>query len=103
MSNEERTIRSSCESLSTNAELRDERSVPLDVVAPEVVEHATAAADEHQQPALRVKVLLVDLHVLRQVTDALGEERDLHLGRAGVGVVQLVALLIVAALSGMRA
>src|SRR5262249_15979708 len=44
------------------------------------------AADEHQEPALRVKVLLVDLHVLRQMADALGEERDLHLGGAGVSV-----------------
>ena len=76
--------------LTTNAQLRDERSVPLDVVAPEVVEHPTATTDEHEQAPLRVKVLLVDLHVLGQVTDAFGEDRNLHLGRARVGVVGAV-------------
>ena len=51
-----------------------------DVVPPEIVEHPTAASDEHQQTALAVEVLLVDLHVLRQVLDALREECDLHFG-----------------------
>src|SRR5262245_37553754 len=79
-------VRSSHESLSTDAELGDERPVPLDVVASEVVEHSPTAADEHQESTLRVKVLLVDLPVLRQVADALGEECDLHFGGAGVSV-----------------
>src|SRR5438105_2188895 len=35
-------------------------------------------------------VLLVDLQVRREHVDALGEERDLHLGRAGVGLVEAV-------------
>ena len=77
-------------SLSANAKLGDERSVSLDVVTPEIVEHPAAAPHEHQQAPLGVKVLLVDLHVRRQVTDAIGEERNLDLGRPSVGVVQLV-------------
>ena len=37
-----------------------------------------------------VLVLLVDLEVLGEVVDAAGEQRDLHLGRAGVGLVEPV-------------
>jgi hypothetical protein len=77
-------------SLPTNAQLGDERPIPLDVVTPEIVEHPTAATDEHQQAPLAVEVLLVDFHVLRQVPDAIREERDLDFRRASVGVVELV-------------
>ena len=45
----------------------------------EVVEQPTPPTDEHEQPTARVMVLLVDLQVLREVVDALGEERDLDL------------------------
>jgi hypothetical protein len=76
--------------LSANAQLGDERSIPLDVVAPEVVEHPTPPTDEHQQTSLTVKVLLVDLHVFGQMADTLRQQRNLHFGRACVGVVQLV-------------
>ena len=88
--------------LATNAQLGDERSITLDVVTSEVVEHPTAAADEHRAASLGVKVLLVDLHVLRQVADALGEECDLHFGEPVSESCSLCSL-IVAALSGMRA
>src|SRR5690348_12816911 len=77
-------------SLPADTELRDECPVPLDVVAPEVVEQPAPPADEHEQPALAVEVLLVHPHVLGQVPDAVREERDLDLGRAGVGLVLAV-------------
>jgi hypothetical protein len=35
-------------------------------------------------------ILLVDLQVLREMVHASGEERDLHLGRAGIGLVEAV-------------
>src|SRR5207248_3980804 len=76
--------------LPADAQLCDDRSVPLDVLTPEVVEHPTPPSDEHQQAALAVKVLLVDLHVLGQMANALREQRDLHLGRPCVGVVQAI-------------
>ena len=76
--------------LPAEAEPGDERPVPLDVVAPEVVEQATPPTDEHQEPSAGVMVLLVDLQVRREHVDPLGEERDLHLGRAGVGLVEAV-------------
>ena len=52
------------------AELRDERPVPLDVVAPEVVEQSPTLTHEHEQPTAAVMVLLVDLQVLGEVGDA---------------------------------
>src|SRR5690606_37392725 len=67
--------------LLTNAERGDDLAVPLDVVAAQVVEQAAALADELQETAARVVVLRVRLEVLREVGDALGEQRDLHLGR----------------------
>ena len=68
--------------LSADAEFRDERSIPLDVFSAQVVEHATATTDEHQQTALAVKVLLVDSHVLGEVADA-REVTSFWMARAG--------------------
>src|SRR4051812_2855133 len=76
--------------LPANAQLGDDRSVPLDVLTSQVVEHPPSPSDEHQQAALAVEVLLVDLHVLGEVANALREQRDLHFGRPCVGVVQAV-------------
>jgi hypothetical protein len=50
--------------LTPQPEARDELSIALDVLALEVVEEPPTAADEHQQPATRVVVLLVGLQVL---------------------------------------
>ena len=66
-------------SLSPQTELRDERSVPLDVVPSEVVEQPAPATHEHEQSPARVMVLGVDLQVVGEVVDALGEQRHLHL------------------------
>ena len=44
-------------------------------------------SDELLQAALGVMIATVDLEVLGEVTDAIREERDLHLGRARVGLV----------------
>src|SRR6185436_5010470 len=76
--------------LPPQSELGDERPVPLDVVASEVVEQPAPPAHEHQQTPARVMVLAVDLQVLREVVDAIREQCDLHLRRSGVGVVPAV-------------
>src|SRR5262249_4088962 len=68
----------------------DERAVALDVDALQVVELAAALAYELEQSAARVVVLLVRLEVLGEVRDPLAQERDLHLGRAGVALVRRV-------------
>src|ERR1700730_10571016 len=76
--------------LSPDAQLRDQRSITLDVVAAQVVQQATALADEKKKAAPRVVVLLVRLQVLSELPDALREDRDLNLGRARIRVMELV-------------
>src|SRR5690606_7189639 len=78
--------------LLTNAELRDDRAVALDVLRADVVEETTTAADELQKATAAVVVLRVRLEVLGEVGDPLAEERDLHLGRPAVGLVSLELL-----------
>src|SRR5690606_12080752 len=66
------------------AELLDEGAVALDVDAPQVTLQAATLADQEEQTTTAVVVVLVLLQVLGEVLDALREQRDLHLGRAGV-------------------
>src|SRR6266496_1278630 len=54
---------------------RDERSVALDVLPPEIVQETTPLADHLKQPATRVMVLRVGLQMLGQGIDALGQDR----------------------------
>ena len=74
--------------LPSQSELGDERPIPLDVVTSEIVEQPAPTTDHREQSPTGVMVLAVDLQVFRQVVDALGEERDLDLGGAGVGLVE---------------
>src|SRR6187431_1515577 len=76
--------------LLTDTEPADQLRIPFRVLALQVVEKPAALADELEKPAARVVVLCVNLEMLGQVTDAFTEERDLHLGRAGIAVVGLV-------------
>lgn len=76
--------------LPAKAESCDERPVPLDIVLLDIVEEAAAATDEHQEAPATVMVFLVGLEVLREMVDAPGKERDLHLRRPRVGVVEAV-------------
>ena len=68
-------------------ELLDERAIALEVARLQVVEQATTLTDHLEQAAPAVVVLLVGLEVLGERRDALGEERDLHLGGASVAFV----------------
>src|SRR5205085_3739610 len=71
---------------SPQPELLDESAVAVEVLALEVVEQPPPLADEHQQAAPRVVVVLVLAEVLGEVVDAAREQRDLHLGRARIRV-----------------
>ena len=70
--------------LAADAEALDDRAVALDVGLHQVLEQAATLADQQQQAAPAVVVVLVGLEVLGQVGDATGEHRDLDLGAAGV-------------------
>src|SRR5512144_1986783 len=60
--------------LLADAELVDEGLVPARVAGPEVVEQPSPLADEVQEPAAAVVVLLVRLEVLGEMGDPLAEE-----------------------------
>jgi hypothetical protein len=77
-------------SLTSDSQLRDDLTVPLDVGLLQVVQQPTPLTDELQKATTGVVVLLVDLEVLGEVPDALGEKRDLHLGRSGIRLTALV-------------
>src|SRR4051812_35784038 len=70
--------------LAAQAELADERAVALEVLLLQVVQEAAALADEHEQPTTGVVVVLVLAEVLGEVVDPPRQQRDLHLGGAGV-------------------
>src|SRR5262245_22702598 len=77
--------------LSPEAQLLDQFSVRLHILLLEVVQKSPAAPDQLEQAAPRVVVLRMRPEVLRELVDALREERDLDLGRARVGLRAPVA------------
>ncbi len=76
--------------LTPDPEPGDQQPVSLDIVVLHVVEQAAPATDELHQSPPGVMISPVDLEVLCQVVDASSEERNLHLWRAGVGLVKPV-------------
>jgi hypothetical protein len=74
--------------LLADSELGNDRFIALGIVFLEVVEQATPLADQHEKSAARAVVFLVRFEVLRQLANAFAEQRNLHLGTAGVGGVR---------------
>src|SRR6476646_529903 len=70
------------------AETLDDGAVSVDVRLLQVVEQTTTLTDEQQQTTTAVVVVLVLLEVLGEVADAVRQQRDLNLGRAGVTLVR---------------
>src|ERR1700730_1705907 len=56
----------------------------------EIVEQAAPLTDHDQEPAPRVKVLLMRAEMIGQVADALRQDRHLNLGRAGVVIFRTI-------------
>src|SRR6266481_2387662 len=75
-----------------DSELFRQHSVALHVLLAQVFEEPAPLADQHEQAAAGVVVLLVRLEVVGQAVDALGQKRDLHFGGAGVALVSLELL-----------
>ena len=76
--------------LLADAELRDNGFIPFRVVLLQVVQQATPLADQHEKSAARAMVFLVRFEMLRQLTDALAQQRDLHFGAARIGGVRSI-------------
>jgi hypothetical protein len=85
----ERAIRNA---LLPDAQLLDDRPIPLDLGGFEVVEKPTSLTNHLQKPATRVVISGVNLEVLRQVLDLLRKESDLDLRRTRVRLVQSVLI-----------
>lgn len=66
-----------------------DRLVAVQIFALQIFEQTAALADHHQQPAARTVILFVALQMLGQMIDPLRQQRDLHVGRTCVAVVQL--------------
>src|SRR5580693_542455 len=81
----------------------DRLAVALEVLPLEVIEEAAAAADQLEQAAAAVVVLRMGLEVVRELRDAMGQERHLHLRRAAVVLVESVVLNdLLSRLCGLR-
>jgi hypothetical protein len=76
----------------TKAQILDEGLIPDEVLATKILKKLAALSHHYQKPAPGVEVFLVNFHVLGELTDASGENRYLHLRRAGVCAVRLVFL-----------
>src|SRR5271168_318978 len=72
------------------AEALDQRAVALDVDLGDILEQTAPTPDQQQQSAPRVVVVLVLLEVFGQISDPLGQQRDLGLRGPGVRCVQAV-------------
>jgi hypothetical protein len=70
----------------------DDLSVGIDVRALQVVEQPATLPVHLEQPTATMVVVLVGAEVVRQILDALGEERYLNAGRARVRLVRPVLL-----------
>src|ERR1039458_8525015 len=77
-------------SLLSYAELLNDSLIPFGIRLSEVIEQATTPVHHHENTAPGGMVLLVRLKMLRQFTNPCTQDRDLHLGRTGVGRVSAV-------------
>jgi hypothetical protein len=78
--------------LLTQSEPLNDGLVPPGIVGLEVVEQTTPLADQYQQTAARAVIFLVRFEVLRQLTNALAQQRDLNLWTPGVRSVYSVLI-----------
>jgi hypothetical protein len=68
----------------------DQRTIAVDVLALQVIQHLATLADHLEQAATRVMILGVGLEMIGKVVDARGQQRDLNFGRAGVTLGTLI-------------
>jgi hypothetical protein len=76
--------------LLADAEFLNNGFVALGIVSLQIIQQATALADQHEQAASGGMVLFVRLEMLRQLTDALAQKRNLDFRTARVGLVRTV-------------
>ena len=78
--------------LLTNTQLGDEGTIALNVLLGQIIQKAAALTDHLIEAPAAVVVVDVDLQVLGELVDPLGEDSDLDLGGTGVALVGAVGL-----------
>jgi hypothetical protein len=76
--------------LLAKAKFMNDGFIALGIVFLQVIQQATTLADQHKKAAARTVVFLVGLEVLRQGTNTLAQQRNLHFGTAGIGGVRAI-------------
>src|SRR5262245_42055616 len=76
--------------LFSQAKTVDQVVITIDVTTFQIIKKTAALADQLQQSAARMIILLVSLEMISQFINALGQQRDLNFRRAGIGAVRLV-------------
>ena len=78
--------------LLTDTESFDNRTVSFDVVFKKIVKELSSLTDHLLHTSAGVVVLGVLFKVLGELSDSLGENSDLNLGRTGVALVNSIFL-----------
>ena len=76
--------------LLSEMQLFEDRTIAIDVLLLEIVEKISSVTDHLQHTAAAVVVLGVLLEMLIELVDSRGKNRDLYLGRTGIGLMGLV-------------
>ena len=69
------------------AQFLDDFPVSVDIRTPQVIQETFTTSDHLEESTTAVVVLLVEVEVISQIVDLLGEQGDLNAGRASVGLV----------------
>lgn len=76
--------------LLSDSELFDYCAITLDILLLEIAQQISSVTYHLEKTTTAVVILRVDLEVLGERVDAVRENRDLYLGRAGVVLVDAV-------------
>ena len=76
--------------LLAEAKFMNDGFIALGIVFLQIIQQATTLADQHKKAAARTVVFLVGLEVLRQGTNTLAQQRNLHFWTAGIGGVRAI-------------
>jgi hypothetical protein len=68
----------------------DDGTVALNIVAFNIIEQPSTLTHQHQKSPPGVVIFLVNLQMLGQVRDSMGQKTDLNLRRTGIAIVLLV-------------
>src|ERR1043165_2928701 len=78
--------------LAAQSELCNQLQIAVVLGARKIVQQSSSAANHFQQTATRVIVMLICSQMLGQGIDAMGQQSDLDIGRAGVTCMQPMLL-----------